>query len=457
MPTEFYSLAEITPSYTGIVSNQRTTFARKGRSMQSWRTAMQAGGWTEYAGVFATVTVGLNLAALPVRSPDPAGGEAAKLPGAIVCTQAPALIVKAPGGAVERTWGYDPGIYKEPPCEAFAYGWTQGETFDIFKSVLSGAMGMGIGSITITGDIAMIHLVSLAAGPDDNGKSVSGWVSGTVWGGGYNLRSGTYRDHFLSVTGREGPGFGDGKHHAFEMEARMHLHGDLFGSAPQRFDLWLDPAQSSRYEWRICVCPYQMGIWMDEYGDNQETGTPYPRSAVISMPWVPEGYGATPGTGHQAFAFVATGILANIRLKLAWEGNTWYDEGPWSDPSIRTIIIPVIRTHGERLTTTQGMLVAGNAYVMTRPQGTGSVIENRVSGKLWNCCVLQESYDPDTVFASMLKDAGVEGMWVHVSSLRETQKASLWWKVDAGYPIPDTTRPEEALRAVDSGTFPPEA
>jgi len=470
MPTSDFSLAEAAPSYTGTFGNERTTSARSSHTLKSWRSAMQAGGWTEYFGVYAAASVTLNVAHLPVRTPDPAGGEADKLPGAVICTQQPAIVVTFPGGEVHKVWGYDPGQYREPPCASFPYGWTTEETFEIFKPVLAGAAGMGISSVVRTGDVADIRLVSIFPGADDNGITIGGWTGGTVWHGGYNLRSGTYRGHFLSVSAAEGPGRpGIPSHSAMELQARVHQgEEDLFGRTPQRFSLWMDPAQSSPFRWRICVCPYQFAIWMDGYGDGYQM--PSPQATMVSMPWAPEGF-----TGHACFAFVITSFIANIRQSLAWHGFSWFDGGPWSRQTFQSIIVPALRTRADRvtppavpdrITTTQGLLITDNAYVTARRDPDSlAVIDNRVAGKLWNCCTVSDNYPPSTVYSTM---SG--GTWVHVSSenwhpdyaaapfMRGVQKASVWWRVDSGLPDSGHDASGTALRAADSGDLiPPEA
>lgn len=426
------------------MGNERTTSVRSGHTLKFWRSAMLAGGWTEYGGVHAGITVSLSIASLPVRTPDPAS-EDDLLDGAVVCTQPPAITVSFPGGEVNKVWAYDPGVYEEPPCSAFPYGDTQGQTYDFFKSALAAATGMGIASEIISGGIAELRLESPAAGPDDNGTQIGGWVSGTVWYGGYRMRSGTYRERFLTVTGREGPGLFDRYSHAWEMLARVH-HGDfdIFGGPAQRFDLWMDPAQSSAYGWRICVCPYQFAIWMDGRGDGMGA-LAGPQSAMVSMPWVPEGF-----TGHSAFAFVSTSNIANFRGDLEWDGHVWFSDGPWASPGFAAMIVPVMRSRPrgvDRLTTTQGFLPADNAWVTARRSGIAR-IDNRICGKLWNCSVVHDDYPVTTAYAEM---SG--GTWVRVSSQAEPQAASVWWKVTSGdlfarNATQGTSLPETGLPAV---------
>ena len=451
MPTESFSLAEASPSYTGIVSNQKSG-TRKSESVKDWSQALEAGGWTKRGELKPWMTVRINAAHLPVRSPEPPGGDDDKLDGAIVCTMAPAITVSSPAGTVSgMVWAWDPGVYTEPPCSNFALGGSPGTTFDNFKVALQEATGMLIISEGGDGDIAELTLEHTVAGPAFNGLLVGGWTGGQAWYGGYSYSSGTYRGRLLSVSGVEGPGWAGGEYHGFEFTARIHNGPlDLSGGTAQKFSLWL--SRTHQYPWRICVCPYQFAIWMDQYGDGGAGAggdTPYPRSALVSMPWVPEGY-----TGHSCFAFIATGILGVFRGDFSWGGHTWFNAGPWSAYEFFATMIPVLRTRGEvttpdapdRITTTQGLLLTDNAYVTaSRDPARQFVIDQRIAGKLWNCCTVSDNYPFATVYSDMM-----DARWVHVSSHRYypdyaaspflygMQKASLWWKVDAG----DVVSPE---------------
>lgn len=453
MPTESFALAEASPSYTGIVRNQKTG-TRKSDSVKDWAGALEAGGWTKSGELKPWMTLRIDAAHLPVRSPEPPGGDDDKLDGAVVCTFPPAITVSSPGGTGGSVWAWDPGVYKEPPCSSFPLGSSPGTTFENFKSALQEATGMVILSEGGDGNIAELTLEHPVAGPQFNGLLVGGWTGGEAWYGGYAYGSGTYRGRRLSVEGAEGPGWAGGEYHAFEFTARVHEGAlDLSGGPPQKFSVWLSRAQNSPYPWRICACPFQFAIWMDQYGDAGAGAgdTPYPRSAIVSMPWVPEGY-----TGHDCFAFVATGILGVFRGHFAWSGHTWFDDGPWSPFEFTPLMVPVLRTRGEvttpdipdRITTTQGLLLTDNAYVTaSRDPDRPFVIGQRIAGKLWNCCTVSDSYSFGTVYSDMM-----DARWIHLSSHRYypdyavspflygAQKASLWWKVDSG----DVITPETA-------------
>jgi len=302
---------------------------------------------------------------------------------------------------------------------------------------------MAIVDVTVSGGIETITLEDPAPGTHMNGVRLSGWVGGTVWYGGWKLDSQVYRGHFLSISGREGPGMNGGlnaNYEAWELFARVHEEGDPIGNAPLQFSLGLDATYQDKFSWRICVCPYQMALWVDGFGDD-DTRMPHPRSAFVSMPWVPSGY-----TGHDVFAFVSTSILANFRLSLEWAGASWFDDGPWSDGRPSCMIIPVLRTRialtpptvPDRITTSQGMLAVDNAYVTSIPAPVGGgIIHHRLAGKLWNCCTVADNYPSDTVLGTM-----GNADWIHVGSQSwhadyatgefyfGVQKASVWWKFD---------------------------
>jgi hypothetical protein len=441
MPTEFFQMAEVSPSISTQVQNERTTTQRRSGTIDYWRTIMQYGGWTEdtIRSPKAYVIVGLNIASMPIQTVPPL---VPLLDGAEVCTFPPAIIVKAPGvtdADALKVWGYDPGRYSPPPCLSFAYGLTQEATAASFRAKLETALEMGIVDIQVNGTVEIITLSYGAPGTFKNGTRLSGWTSGTVWYGGWKLDSQSYRGHFVSISGREGPGMSGGVYNAWELFARVHEDGDPIGNTPLPFHLWLDSTYQDKFPWRVCVCPYQFAIWVDGY-DDADVHMPYPRSAFVSMPWVPSGF-----TGHEVFAFVSTGILGNFRLKLEWDGYTWFDDGPWSGSNFRDMVIPVLRSRGtmvpvppERITTSQGMLIMDNAYVTARRDPASIfLIHNRLMGKLWNCCVVSDNYGSSTIVGTMLN-----ADWIHVSSqdwyadytaapfYLGVQAASVWWRFD---------------------------
>lgn len=439
MPTEFFQLAEAIPSVTTQIQNERTTTNRKSGTIDYWRDVMQFGGWTEdtVRSPRARVTVQLNINSLPIQTVPPLDP---LLDGGVICEGDPAILVTAPGSTEPlKVWGFDPGRYAPPPCEAFAYGDSKEETAALFKAKLEEALQMGIIDIAVSGSVETITLEDAAPGTHMNGVRVGGWVSGTIWHGGWKLDSEVYRGHFISISGGEGPGMDGGlnpNHKAWELFARVHSEGDPIGSGALPFSLFLDSTYQDKFPWRICVCPYQMGIWVDGRSDG-EAGMPYPQSVLISMPWVPSGF-----TGHEVFAFVSTGLLGNLRLKLEWNGQAWFDdEGPWIE---NAMIVPVLRTRlvtqpgiPDRITTSQGMLILDNAFVTARREPDGGIIHNRLVGKLWNCCTVADNYPPATIVGTMLN-----ADWIHVSSqswyadyttapfFQGVQKASVWWRFD---------------------------
>ncbi len=436
MPTEFFQLAEKNPSISTQIQNERTTTKRKSGTIDYWRDIMQFGGWTENTtrSPRARVTVELYVEGLPVMTIPPLDE---LLDGTEVCEGGPAIIVTAPGSTEPlKVWGFDPGRYTPPPCEAFAYGSTQEQTAAAFKAKLQEALEMAIIDVTSSGGIETIVLEDPAPGTFMNGTRVSGWVGGTVWYGGWRLDSESYRGHYLSLSGRESPGEGGGTTNAWQIFVRLHSDGDAEGSAPVTMHLWLDPAYQDKYPWRVCICPYQFGIWMDGLGDGiaNSGGATYGRSAFVSMPWVPTGF-----TGHTAFAFVISNITDNFRPSFEWDGYTWFDDGPWSPLRFNNVIVPTLRTRvtfaPDRITTTQGFLIVDNAYVTSiREPASGLVIEHRLAGKLWNCCTVSDHYPFSTVLGTIMS-----GEWIHVSSqdyglvfpqTYGAQKVSLWWRFD---------------------------
>jgi len=197
MPTESFSLAVASPSYTGTIVNERTTPERGGSTLGAWRDAMHAGGWTDYDDVYASITVRLDVAQLPVMTVPPLDD---KLDGTVICTLRAAIIITATGFFEPfQIWGYDPGAYTPPPCDAFSYGLTQQDTADTFKVKLADVLSMIIVDTKIDGTVETLTYQSVAPGPGPNGTGVAGWVNGTIWYGGYNLRSETYRGNFLDV------------------------------------------------------------------------------------------------------------------------------------------------------------------------------------------------------------------------------------------------------------------
>jgi hypothetical protein len=160
------------------------------------------------------------------------------------------------------------------------------------------------------------------------------------------------------------------------------------------------------------------------------------------MPWVPEGY-----TGHGSFLFVASSIISNFRHRMEWPAVRQFDGAAWHGGDYAGVVIPCLRVRGsgtvntaDRLLTPQGGVPAENAYVSSRKAGN-YVGDNRICGKLWNCCVLGMNYPVSVVFAKML-----DGEWVHVSSnawakdyaalpgrgvLYGAEAASVWWKVES--------------------------
>jgi len=443
MPTEFFQLAEKTPSITTQLQNERTTSERKSNTIDSWRDTMQFGGWTEDTtrSPKAHVTVSLYINQLPVMTIPP-NDELAD--GSALCDGLPAIVVDGPQYDVPRKiYGFDPGVFTPPPCESFPYGGTKEETAEIFKAKLQDVLGMGIVDTTVSGGVETFVLQDAAPGTNMNGTLISGWVGGTVWYGGWKLDSEVYRGHFISISGREGPGMSGGlnpSYEAWELFARVHEDGDHVGGTPFAFHLFLDPTYQENFPWRICVCPYQMAMWVDGVRDD-DTSMPHPRSAFVSMPWAPSGY-----TGHEVFAFVATSIIANFRGHLEWHGSSWFDSGPWSIADFNRMIIPVLRTRialtppavPDRITTSQGMLILDNAYVTSIPNpAIGGIINHRLAGKLWNCCTVSDNYPADTILGTMLN-----ADWIHVGSetyranytggefWNGVQKASVWWKFD---------------------------
>ena len=474
MPTEFFELAEVTPSITRLLVSERSTLSTSSHTVDNWRGALEEGGWTLYSANHAQVSVTVNINTLPVRTPEPPGGDADKADGSLVCLQPPFITVTPPGGDTDKVWGWDPGAYTEPPCTHFSFGSSQAETYDHYKRALAAALGMDIKLERVMGDGVMeVTFESALAGPGLNGTRVGGHAGGTVWYGGWVMKSGTYRGHFLTVSGAEGPGSLAPNFYAMSFTVRLHQSewdpggpGSTFGlglstmweretpAPPYSGPLSLVPASGSgpdtntgaQESWyRITVCPYQFAIWLE--GGSDTNPGPGPRSLFVSMPWVPEGY-----TGHDAFVFGANFLTGAFRDTLMWMAQAQFDTDPWSTDSFWRIIIPVMRTRihqvvagtastaPDRLTNTQGALLADNAWVSARRENSGSVNDNRIAGKLWNCCVLHDSY-PVSVVSTEMMDA----QWVHVSSEQYrknystlpynsaaygAQRVSVWWKVE---------------------------
>src|SRR5262245_41217204 len=114
---EFYRLEAIGPSVTKLIPNERSTSGQKSHTIQRFRDALTEGGWSidEPASPKPTVTVAINVFSMPIRSPEPAGGDDEKADGAAICAGAPAIIVTSPEEGVTKVWGYDPGKFKKPP------------------------------------------------------------------------------------------------------------------------------------------------------------------------------------------------------------------------------------------------------------------------------------------------------------------------------------------------------
>ena len=472
---EFYHLEEIHPSVTGLVPNERTGGGYRSHTVNRLRDLMVTGGWTlDMAGSpKASLTVVINIEGLPVRTPEPPGGDADKANGAIICTQPPSIQVTSPEGAVTKVWGYDPGAYTEPPCPHFEFGFTPGQTYQFFKIALTGALGMNILlELSLGGGVVELRLGEPVSGPEPNGKRVGGWVNGTVWRGGWSLYSGTYRDYHIGLSFVEGPGTGGGAWDAMELTARPYAGPeDLVGGYPASLSLALsgrwrggttpvppysgppslgsaplppaDPnANIGDWSWfRVCVCPYQIAIWYDGASDTpQQTESAAPRSLFLSMPFTPEGF-----TGHDLFVFAANSILGVFRTQMAWPAQTMFDGSPWQETGIT---VPCMRARHEgtvnsvdRVSNTQGAVLVENAYVCTEKYWSGYIGNHRICGKLWNCAVLAQTYPCATVEADML-----DGKWIHVSShgwakdysalpgrgvLYGAEAASVWWKVDS--------------------------
>lgn len=433
MPTESYRLEEVTPSITRLLHTERSVASRSSESLNEWRSAMEAGGWEidlEHSPK-ARITLTINVPALPVLTQPPLD-DAHKLPGSQVCAGAPAIKWKVPGpGDPVEMWAWDSGLYLPAPCLTFELGLTHDATYILFRAQLSAILGMSVHAQTDKGaGIIELVLEDPVPGPGKNGSKLSGWYSGFAWYGGWSLFSGTYRERTLNIVSWEDPGLYGENFWQFRVGIS---DGDYL---PQLLSIWLDTSLTSSFRLRICVCPYQMAMWFDQLGD-ADFGSPtgFNRSLFVSMPWVPTGF-----TGHSAFAFVANNVLAVFRAHFNWFAWAWFDAGPWTPDAQWGAMIPLRRSRTlqtdfpDRLTTTQGLLLMDNAYVMSAKQPpTAFVLNNRIAGKLWNCAVVHERYDMSVVESQM------EGThWIHVSShgfppfgiVYGQQLGSVWWKVE---------------------------
>lgn len=119
MPTEFFQLAEKTPSITTQIQNERTTTKRKSGTIDYWRDVMVLGGWAEDTtrSPKARVTVTLNVNALPVMTVPPADELA---DGSAICDGLPAIVITAPGALDPiEVWGFDPALTRRRPATRF--------------------------------------------------------------------------------------------------------------------------------------------------------------------------------------------------------------------------------------------------------------------------------------------------------------------------------------------------
>lgn len=262
-----------------------------------------------------------------------------------------------------------------------------------------------------------------------------GWTLIAGPSAGYTMKSGTQRGCSLTVYGREDAG-------SWKFDVRLNdraMRTFTLGLIP-RDEPVPPPPYSAPGDWyRIAVCPYQFALWLDGVADTDTSGTPgvAPRSFFCSMPWVPDGY-----DGHSSFVLGSFSTRPGFRSTLQWSAQTQFDSAPWSTRDIYRAVIPVMRTRlltedpipADPLRNTQGAVVAGNAYVCSRKGDNIASSENRIAGKLWQCCVLQDNYPWSAVTAEMLG-----GTWVHLGSQYQRffgavdvwpQAASLWWKVE---------------------------
>ena len=462
---------EASPSVTGLVPNERSSLGSQSDTIRALRDLLVTAGWVFDGGSSpkATLVVVVNIESLPVRSPDPPGGDADKIPGSVLCTGAPAIRVTTPGEEEpSQVWGWDPGLYTEPPCTHFAYGFTKGNTYEAFKNALSTALGMGISTeISLGSGVVELHFQAPAAGPGKNGTQVTGWVNGTVWYGGWRVNSGVYRGRKIGLSAAEGPGFGGGSWSALEITVSLWLDPfDLEGTPQHKFALGLsgrweggstppqpysrigevpvtgDPnANTGDWSWfRLVACPYQMAMWFDGSTDGPIQQGSGPRSIFISMPWVPDGF-----SGHTSFVFGSNTILENFRNQMEWPAMTQFNGDEWQETGV---VIPCMRVRNagtvntaDRVTNTQGAVLIENAYVCSHPQPTNYIGDHRICGKLWNCAVLDQNYPAATITATM-QDA----TWLHVGShawafdystlpgrgiYYGAEAASVWWKLDS--------------------------
>ena len=429
MPTDSFQVAEALPSISRTIKNERTISAREGSTISHWYQAMVDGGWTlnyaESPKTWIKFTVHIDL--LPVKTVPPISP---LLPGAEVCAGSPAIIIRFPGGSGEyKAWAWDTGRYESPPCNVFELGTSKNDTYQTFIDQIASALQMMyVGAEDKGGNVFEVKLENIEPGPIRNGAALRGWAGGQAWYGGWTFLSGVYRDSFLIVTSWEGPGYwGD-----YGWGFRISVNTDEF---PQEVGLWLDPGTKDANPFRICVCPYQMAIWLDKNGDGDlvVNNPGVNRSLFISMPWVPDGF-----TGHSCFAFYTSLIIAAFREHFQWTSRSWFDNGPWHKQMFGTMFIPLRRSRlnqtapdqPDRLTTSQGLLLVENAYVTAiRDPNSQWFIQNRLAGKLWNCAIVHDRYAMKVVEAQLMG-----GRWIHVSSngfgfIFGQQKGSVWWRV----------------------------
>ena len=401
MPTDSFQLAWAGPVARGGrgVSGQ---FDDSSDLVDALANTLQAGGWslverTRARAAFRYYHLFVGTLGTPIP-------EAEKVAG--VCGWA--VFRFGPGCGPESgtpIYAWDSNQSLPPPYEHFEEGTTKTATF---QNLLGKITLLTLADARASPEVEARHgefgggLVAKEPGTETNGYCTYGdrWImhswAGTLWGGGYKLRSQTYNGTFIEVMiTAVGPG---SEINAVRLDWGVNSSVPLVNAEYPPVREWpVQPGQEvsflntrTPHTYTIVACPYQFAVWASDVdGDTREcTG------CLASIPRVPvehPGYGQAIILPHYHRPLQTPG--GNMRTSLTWDtvrvsvGSVIYDPGNGMAG------IAGFRLPNVPLLTAEGKPLLSNPYVWTSYGGRKGII-----GQLWNCLLLSsDQYPRDSV------------------------------------------------------------